>query len=857
MDPIERGTKGAEFIKADLHIHTPASSDYVGDPTPEEFLQDFVDEGIELIAVTDHNSSAWYDRLQEAAEESPIHVLPGVEITTPQGGENQIHMTAIFSPDNHSQVNHILSQVGINPEASVDEQADERVKSIARTVLQHGGIPILAHIDTAAGAHSETGPGQIRDEIFDPEVIAAIEYVEERHEAEYPDFPAIRSSDAHRPEEIGRGFTFLKMTEPSFEGLQTALSDPDSRIRFDEPEIDHPRILGVRCNGVFLDQREVQLNPHLNCLIGGKGAGKSALIEHVRYALDITPRTERIDGDYLDLISNTLGDEGEVEVQIQIEGGQKYSITRVYQQDPEIEREDGTAVEMEIGTFKEEFFDIELHSQNELLELARDTRDQLDLIDSYLEFGDSKSLRDELKTRLSDNATRFDTARQELNQLEENLRDLTAFREKLAVMEEQGVEEYLEGQDDWEAEQRRLERYETTIREAITEVDGLQLFEDPVDEEVDGDSPNRDLIIDARDALSEAYSESEEFRSDWLERLESHRDTIGGLVDDWEELKDEWRGDFEEIQDEIEAETEVDVDQYFELRDEATRLDGTEDELAEKRSEIDELESERGELLDRLDDVRSEITEIRRAGSENISDNLADVRVRLEANGNRTEYREWFNRVLRGSRVHTDDKERVSELYDPRELTEIIEERDTARLIDEADLTPTGADNLVEHEALRNQLHVLQTQEIHDKPIVEIQEEGTWKSLDRMSEGQQSTALLSIATLEREMPLIVDQPEDQLDNEFIYDVVVDVIRRVKDSRQIIMPTHNANIPILGDAEQILVMWSNGQNGYIQERGSIDSPVIRERAQKILEGGEEAFTKRTEKYGTGVLPEAVQ
>lgn len=856
MDEIERGTSGARFLKTDLHLHSPASSDYAGDPTPEDFLQDFIDEGIELIAITDHNSGAWYERLRDASEGRSIHVLPGVEITTPQGGDNQIHMTAIFSPENHDQVHHVLSQVGINPESTADEQADQRVKSIAKTVLDHDGIPILAHIDEPAGAHFETGPGQIRDEIFDPDVIAAIEFVEDRHEAEYPDFPAIRSSDAHSPDEIGRGYTFMKMTEPSFEGLRTALSDPESRIRFDDPEVDHPRILGVRCNGQFLDGREVQLNPHLNCLIGGKGAGKSTLIEYIRYALDKTPRTGRIEGDYLDLIAETLGEDGEVEVQIQTEGGRKYSITRVYNNEPRIEREDGTAVEMEIETFKEEFFDVEIHSQNELLELARDTRDQLVLIDSYLEFGDSKSNRDELKTQLSDNATRLDTARQHLDKLEEDLRDLTAIREKLAVMEEQGVEAYLEGQEDWEAEQRRLQRYESSIQQAITEVEGLDLIEDPSDEDVGEESPNRELVVGARDSLSDAHTESEEYKEDWIDTLEDHRDSISENLNDWEDRRDEWRDDFDELREEIEEETDVDVDQYFALRDEATRLDGTEEELDEQEAAIESLEAEREELLNQLNEVRGEITEIRREGTENINETLNEVRVRLEANGDRSEYQDWFNTVLRGSRVQTTDKERVSELYDPEELTEIIEERDTERLVEEADLTPTGADNLVDHEALRNQLHVLQTLEIHDKPIIEIQEEGEWKPLNRMSEGQQSTALLSIAMLERKMPLIVDQPEDQLDNEFIYDVVVDVIRRVKSSRQIIMPTHNANIPILGDAEQILVMWADGHNGYIQERGSIDLPNIRGRAQKILEGGEEAFSKRTEKYGTGVLPGTV-
>lgn len=849
MDPITRGTSGARFVKADLHLHTPASDDFQDEITPDEYVAKACDEDLELIAVTDHNRAGWYEELRDAAEGTQLEVLPGVEITSPQGGDNQIHVTAIFPPENHNQVNYVLGQIGINPEATVDEQADARIKEIANKVADNGGLPILAHIDNPSGAHHETSSGQIRDEIFDAQSIAAIEFKEDRLESYYPDFPAIRSSDAHSLGQIGQRFTYLKMTDPSFDGLRTALADPESRITFEEPDKSHARILGVRGNGAFLTDRAVQLNPGLNTLIGGKGTGKSTLIEYVRYAFDISPRTERIEQDYLELIGETLGEGGHVEVQVVTEDGQKYAIEREFEEEPVIKREDGTEVDMAIETFREEFFNLEIHSQHELLELARDTRDQLQLIDSYLNFEGAKSSRKDLKTQLRDNATQLQARREEASNLKDDLRNLKALREKITVMEEQGVDEYLEGQGLWEEEKRRLDRFHSTVEEAVEELDSLVGFEDPSDEEIEEVSPNQDIIQQARDIVTEAHetyqSRIEELRSELIDAAEE----IDSAIETWESRQEDRREEFQELKDEIESETEVDVEEYFDLKDQVNQLEGTEEELEETEVAIADLEDERSELLTELNEVRQEITEIRRRGIEDISESLSSVRVRLEPESDRTEYQDWFNRVLRGSRVYTEDKERVTELFDPQELTDIIRERDTERLIDEADLSPTGAENMVEYDELRNQLHILEIQEIHDKPIIEILEEGDWKPLNRMSDGQKATALLSIATLEREMPLIVDQPEDQLDNEFIFDVVVDVIRRVKESRQIIMPTHNANIPILGDAEQILVMWSDGHNGYIQERGSIDRPVIRERAQNILEGGQEAFSMRTEKYGT--------
>jgi predicted ATP-dependent endonuclease of OLD family len=96
--------------------------------------------------------------------------------------------------------------------------------------------------------------------------------------------------------------------------------------------------------------------------------------------------------------------------------------------------------------------------------------------------------------------------------------------------------------------------------------------------------------------------------------------------------------------------------------------------------------------------------------------------------------------------------------------------------------------------------------------------------------------------------LVIDQPEDHLDSQFIYETVVKTLRQVKERRQIIVATHNANIAILGDAELIapLVAWK--AIGRITDRGSVDNPLTRERACKILEGGEAAYRRRGQMYG---------
>ena len=129
-----------------------------------------------------------------------------------------------------------------------------------------------------------------------------------------------------------------------------------------------------------------------------------------------------------------------------------------------------------------------------------------------------------------------------------------------------------------------------------------------------------------------------------------------------------------------------------------------------------------------------------------------------------------------------------------------------------------------------------------------------WQALDELSTGQKATAVLLLLLLESDAPLIVDQPEDDLDNRFITEGIVPKMREEKRRRQFIFSTHNANIPVLGDAELIvgLTPLGEGESGKAdikqQHIGSIDSPGVRALVEDILEGGKDAFETRRQKYG---------
>jgi ABC-type cobalamin/Fe3+-siderophores transport system ATPase subunit len=135
--------------------------------------------------------------------------------------------------------------------------------------------------------------------------------------------------------------------------------------------------------------------------------------------------------------------------------------------------------------------------------------------------------------------------------------------------------------------------------------------------------------------------------------------------------------------------------------------------------------------------------------------------------------------------------------------------------------------------------------EIEDSPVIMLD----GKPIEGLSPGQRCSTLIPIILLESASPLIIDQPEDNLDNKLVFDLVVDILRSLKQKRQIIVATHNPNIPVSGDAEQVVVYETVSRDeGHILHQGAIDDDKIIKDIKAIMEGSDDAFRIRAEKYG---------
>jgi ABC-type cobalamin/Fe3+-siderophores transport system ATPase subunit len=220
--------------------------------------------------------------------------------------------------------------------------------------------------------------------------------------------------------------------------------------------------------------------------------------------------------------------------------------------------------------------------------------------------------------------------------------------------------------------------------------------------------------------------------------------------------------------------------------------------------------------------------------------------VSIEQYGNTCQYQELLEEALRRAGIkHGLVARKVASALSPAALAEIIKQKNVDALVKTAELNPEQARKVADTLAVSTLLFRLETVELADLPRIELKDGETYKDTMSLSTGQKCTTMLPILLLDTEAPLLVDQPEDNLDNRFVYETVVDSIRKVKPRRQLVFITHNPNIPVLGDAEKVIVLDSDGANGRKTNEGTVDE--CKDDIVTLLEGGEEAFKRRKDRY----------
>jgi hypothetical protein len=370
------------------------------------------------------------------------------------------------------------------------------------------------------------------------------------------------------------------------------------------------------------------------------------------------------------------------------------------------------------------------------------------------------------------------------------------------------------------------------------------------------DLPGREILARANEVFAQLDRDVERIAQELELALQRANEGVAGVRGEWETRKKDVQAAYEKILRELQK-SRVDGEEFIRLRRQIEELRP----LRERHGLVRRVEKEHGDrrraLLAEWEDFKAgEFRRLDRAAKK-VNQKLRDkVQVEVSAGGDR----EPLFRILRdevGGRL----SEAIESLRGTRDLslTQLVEgcRAGNDALNKAFGITPAQADRLAKAEPEV----LMRIEELDLPPTTSIQLNTApagnppgWQALEELSTGQKATAVLLLLLLESDAPLIVDQPEDDLDNRFITEGVVPRMRDEKQRRQFIFSTHNANIPVLGDAELIVGLSASGEAEHGQARiapehmGSIDSQPVRELVEEILEGGKEAFERRRRKYG---------
>ena len=324
-DEIAKLPSGARFWRADLHIHSFGASYDVKDSsmTPAGIVATALAEHLSLIAVTDHNEiTNVQDTIREAYGKG-VTVVPGVELSTPEG-----HLLVYFEEFMYLQA--YWGKLNLAERGTQNSRCQTSLLECLRTIDPQRGFAILAHVDGDGGIEDKlpTLVNHKRD-IFSEKALLGFEVKSATAPMTYsPDDPnpdratlgkvrketlvlgekqflaRVMFSDSHALTALGKNaqgakrLTRVKMDTPSFHGLRVALQDADARIRLeDEIPTSVPYVMGIKIEGNFLDGQTVHFSRNLNCIIGGRGAGKSTVFECVRVIAPGTPENKLVDSE--------------------------------------------------------------------------------------------------------------------------------------------------------------------------------------------------------------------------------------------------------------------------------------------------------------------------------------------------------------------------------------------------------------------------------------------------------------------------------------------------------------------------------------------------------------------------------
>lgn len=850
---------GASWLRVDFHLHTKADKEFKYSGEENQFVVEYVEKlhesGIQIGIVTNHNKFDLneFRDLRRKAREKGICLLPGVELSIGDGA-NGVHTLVVFSDDwiadGHNLIEQFLANafVGKAPQQYQNENGRSN-DGILQTIhtLKEFKKPfflIFAHVEQSSGLWNELDGGRLgeigREPLFRQYTLAfqKVRTRDKRNQVRqwfenwYP--AEVEGSDPKSIDEIGKGTpTYLKLGELSFEAVKFALFDHVERCRTElPPENQACRIRSVHFDGARLDGASIYWSPALNCLIGPRGNGKSAIIECCRHALGLSV-DDRADSRYKnDLVQNFLAPGGKVVVEAVDEFGREIRIERERSSAPSV-FVDGSYHEIAPSavlkdvlyfgqkdlsarseSFDENFLDRLLADR--LVSNAHEEQRLLQEVESA-----AKSLKESI-----DASEKIEAYRKEIQTLEVQLK----------VYADKGVDVKLVGMTEFDSDRQVLQSWQSQVKELGKQLRGYEAeWAEIIAEFPRTKSKFFASVADDLALIQEKVTKAAEQNKAATNELSEAFKAINELLKKLEPVQLRLKEELTQLQKTL-NEPNLDLDLF---RKKKSRLEQLKKLVVtgSNRGKTEQVARDAlGTAAQALHEARRTWFQAREAEVRKIEGELPDdIRIHTDFKGNKTAFEEFLRSVLRGSGMQGASYEILTDAFkDGWDLYRRRQELDTL-------LSESAA--LKVKSVLSERLFDFISQRVPDTTEIVYRE----VPLGQYSLGQRATVILHILMhVKRYSVIIIDQPEDDLDNETLYSHFVQQLLERKEDTQFIFATHNANIPVLGDAEQVIVC-RRQDDAFHFENGSIDAKAVQDKIITVMEGGREAFKRRKEIY----------
>ena len=622
--------------------------------------------------------------------------------------------------------------------------------------------------------------------------------------------------------------------------------------------VAHHVVLRLGVTGGFLAGMDLEFADGLNCLIGGRGAGKTTVLEFLRFGLGLMPdpkvngpRHKAIDA----LVKANLGS-GRLTIDLRTKTNMRYTAGRAANETVQVVNEAGTAVPVSLD--RDQIFSADVFSQNEIEEMASSPAAQLELLDRFQEHDASLIAREleQLQRELDQSSIDLRRIDQEIDDLRGKASELPVLQEKLKGFTEIG------GPD---AARINAAHLATSVRAREEKIPGVLVaaltkvvreirasqtnFRSNAEAQIDSEmrqGANGDLFtrfIAALDAFTRELDVAVTAIGDAATATEARLTALSAELAQRHAVQE---ADYRVTIAASEEQGGRAAERAALQASLANAQVATTEQLA-KETQRQGLATARNELLKRASELRDQRFALRKGVAERLTNRFPSIRVTVVQAAELEHYRSLVTEALKGAGVKQGVvAERLALTFLPGELASLVAASNYSTLAERTGFDEERARKVVDALKSSGTYYAIETVDLDDRPSIELLDGGTFKESTQLSTGQRCTTILPILLTQSERPLLIDQPEDNLDNAFVYDTIVTALRAVKGSRQVIFVTHNPNIPVLGEAERVFVFSSDGQRATLKQVGNVDE--CKDQIERILEGGREAFLQRKAKYG---------